>query len=186
MDGMTLSLKIITYLKVGYLLHIITIFETLLLVLLFTHAPYRAWLDHMHVLPATIIVLFFLSFPFFPQLDARSRFQNYKMVRDQFYLYGFHSRIINPFAHSRCQRDAIRVAAAHFGYLSLCNKYFYKQGYRWYHILPDFVFTKPVYLLHKKFWQTTFFAKQYTCRIDYKTICLKQHKLNKVKLHLTV
>ena len=183
---MPLALKISVYFRVGYLLHIITVLEILFLVLLFTSSFFITWLNTMHLLLRFVIVVILISLPFFPQLDVRSRFQNYKMVRDQFYLYGFQKKIIKPFLHSRCQRDAVRVAASHFGYMALCNDYFYVQGYRWYHILPDFVFKKPVYLLHKKFWQTTFWVRYYKCRIDYKTISLKKPGLNIASLTSSV
>jgi hypothetical protein len=114
-----------------------------------------------------LIVLFpFMTMPVFPQLDARSRYQDYKMLRDQFYFYGFQARIVKPFTKSRCQRDAALAAAAELGLAMICKMHFYGRGYRWYHIFPDFVLNRPEFLWRSHFWRTTFFAKQYKPRVD--------------------
>lgn len=109
-------------------------------------------------------VIFLVSLPLLSQLDARSRYQNYKKIKDQFYLHGFDPRILRPGLNSRCQRDAALVAAKQVGVQDDCRKYFMAAGYRWYHLFPDFVFQKPQFLLTKTFWQTTFFAPTYTPR----------------------
>jgi len=101
-------------------------------------------------------LLSLLVAPIYPQCDARSRYQNYKQVKDHLYLYGFQSRIVKPFSYSRCQRDAVIAAAEELGLEKQCKDYFKSQGYYWYHILPDFLFRHPTYLLHKAFWLNTF------------------------------
>ena len=50
-------------------------------------------------------------------LDARSRFQDYKRAKDLFFKNGFKSRIAKIYIYSRCQRDAVRVAAKDLGLL---------------------------------------------------------------------
>jgi hypothetical protein len=117
-----------------------------------------------------ILTVFLISLPFFAQLDSRSRYQNYKLLRDRLYMFGFHQRLLKPFAHSSCQRRVAYVAASHFGYTGQCKAYYESLGYRWYHILPDFVFKTPIYFLKKQFWTTTFLVKYYKCRISYQDI----------------
>ena len=73
-------------------------------------------------------------------LDARSRFQDYKRAKDLFFENGFKSRIAKIYIYSKCQRDAVRVAAKDLGLLEQLNYFYQTQGYRWYHIFPDFVF----------------------------------------------
>lgn len=63
--------------------------------------------------------------------------------------------------NSRCQRDAAKVACEKFGYENEVEKYFYRNGYRWFHIIPDFVFINPQFLLTGSFWKTTFFVPTY-------------------------
>ena len=50
-------------------------------------------------------------------LDARSRFQDYKRAKDLFFENGFKSRIAKIYVYSKCQRDAVRVAAKDLGLL---------------------------------------------------------------------
>jgi len=127
-----------------------------------------------------LIAIIIISFPFFAQLDARSRYQNYKMLRDKFYQFGFHQRLVKPFGHSSCQRQAAYIAASHFGYRDLCKGYFDSLGYRWYHILPDFMYKKPVYFIKAKFWTTTFLVRYYKSKISYQDIQKKGIALRKI------
>jgi hypothetical protein len=156
-----------TYLQAGKLLHIITLIEiTALLFIL----PFLFMLEAGNSLLFLIqlwAILFFSSLPVFSQLDARSRFQNYKQIKDQIFIYGFDKRILNPVLKSRCQRDAALLSATELGYRDQCEAYFKSHGYKAYHILPDFIFTHPELLFSKYFWITTFFASSYTSKIDY-------------------
>ena len=95
-------------------------------------------------------------------LDARSRFQDYKRVKDLFYENGFKSRIAKIYIHSKCQRDAIRVAARDLGLLEELDSFHQSQGYRWYNILPDFIFKKPWIVFSRRYWRKTLFEPQYT------------------------
>ena len=107
------------------------------------------------------IFIWLATLPIFAQLDARSRFQNYKLLKDLFYRYGFRYKFVKALRHSRCQRDAALVAAGEMGYKSITHKYYVRCGYQWYHLLPDFIFKHPLYLFTKGFWLTTFFARTY-------------------------
>lgn len=42
---------------------------------------------------------------------------------------------------SRCQRNAACCAAKDAGFGSQGREYYYKEGYRWYHLLPEDTFT---------------------------------------------
>lgn len=161
---MTFFYKVFAYIRTGYLLHLVTLAELIILSQLYSWLNIDQWLHEGPFLIKIVWLLPFLSFPIFPQLDALSRYQNYKMIRDHFYTYGFQPRIVKPFIKSRCQRDAVIAAAEELGLDAACKKHFYEMGYRWNHLLPDFVFTKPTYLSKKIFWTTTFFARRYTAK----------------------
>lgn len=159
-----------TYILAGRLLHIITLIEiTALLFIL----PFFINLETESSLLLVIrlwAILFFSSMPLFSQLDARSRFQNYKQIKDQIFIYGFDKRILNPVLKSRCQRDAALLSATELGYGEKCQRYYKIHGYRWFHILPDFLFSHPQFLFSKYFWLTTFFASTFKSKIDYSSL----------------
>ncbi len=95
-------------------------------------------------------------------LDARSRFQDYMRAKDLFYENGFKSRIAKLYIYSKCQRDAARLAARDLGLLELLDDYYLIQGYRWYHIFPDFVLKKPWIVFSRRYWRRTLFEPPYT------------------------
>ena len=163
--------KIKVYLLTGRLLHIIALTE---LVLIFILIPILYRIDTSHNLFLTLLryfaMAYLLSLPVFSQLDARSRYQNYKQIKDQFYSYGFDTRILQPVLKSRCQRDAALISASELGLKKECACYFWKHGYRWYHIIPDFVFSHPQFLLSKYFWKTTFFVPKYEPKVDFSSV----------------
>jgi hypothetical protein len=161
---------VLTYLKLGYLLHLMTLAEVFIIIRFFQNVEISTWLQDEFMVLKLIFLLLFVTAPLFPQCDARSRFQNYKQVKDHFYLYGFQGRIVKPFLFSRCQRDAVIVAAEELGMQSECKQYFKKMGYHWYHLLPSFLFHRPAYLFHKAFWLNTFFAKYYASKINFSAI----------------
>jgi len=162
--------KVLTYIKTGYLLHCITVAELVMLYVLLHAFNLGAWMLESHTVVRFFLLLPLLWSPIFPQLDARSRYQDYKMMRDCFYLYGFDARLVKRVAKSRCQRDAVIVAAEEMGVGNACRQYFVSRGYKWYHLFPDVIFERPLVLLTKHFWLTTFFAKTYRPRIDYKQV----------------
>lgn len=100
----------------------------------------------------------------FAQLDAFSRFQNYKKAKDMFYENGFKPRIADLFIHSRCQRDAVKVAARDLGFLDPLCLYYQTLGYRWFHLLPDALFLKPLVFFSRRYWLRTLFEKKYTSK----------------------
>lgn len=144
------------YLAAGILLHAITAGELIVFLAIASFADH-----HPLKLPAlTVLGLFAI----FTQLDARSRFQEYKKLRDQLVRYGPDRRIFKSLSRSRCQRDAALAAARQLGYATICLNQFTRAGYRWYHLLPDFVRHYPSYLFSPAFLQATFFAPTYHAR----------------------
>ena len=153
--------SVVSYLRTGLLLNSLTVVE---FILFCAAAPellpndsdsllkniYKGWL-----------LLFLASLPVFSQLDARCRYQDYKRAKDLFFRFGFDPRIIKTLLKSRCQRDAAMVAALESGHGESCRAFYRSQGYRWYHILPDFLFSHPQFLMSRHFWQSTFFLKTY-------------------------
>jgi len=54
--------------------------------------------------------IYFFSLIITTQLDAYSRYQNYKMAKDLLHQYGFKKPLIKVFSKSKCQREAIAEA----------------------------------------------------------------------------
>jgi hypothetical protein len=104
---------------------------------------------------------YFFTLIFFSQLDARSRFQNYKLLKDKFFEYGFDMRLLKPFVNSRCQRDAIAVAAHELKYDKEWKQLNRLLGFRWFHILPHIVIQNPKILLTRDYWNKTLFVRTY-------------------------
>jgi hypothetical protein len=144
------------YLSAGKLLHAITVAEVLTILSIVSMIG-----KHPLAYP-TLITL--SLFPLFTQLDARSRFQEYKQVRDQLARYGPDRRIFMTVASSRCQRDAALAAAGQLGYAQHCRFHYCAAGYRWFHLFPNFVKDHPRFLISAAFWRTTFFMPTYQVR----------------------
>jgi hypothetical protein len=153
---MGFSIVIYSYLSTGVLLHAITVAEVSAIV---------AMTACMDSTPSIVLVIMAAGlFPLFTQLDARSRFQEYKKVRDQLIRYGPDRRIFKSMAASRCQRDAAMAAARQLGYAADTRAFFSAAGYRWYHLAPDFVARHPAFFTHAAFWRGTFFVATYHAR----------------------
>lgn len=157
--------RIIRYLKIGVLLH----FMGLAGLIVFWVMGGLA----MDMLGQNRIVLFIFfgyiavyafTLPFFAEMDVRSRYQNYKAAKDMLHIYGFQKRIVKPFLRSRCQRDALLVAAKDLGCEIKLVNFYYKAGYRWYHILPDYIYKNPGVFFTKQYWSTTLFVRKYTMK----------------------
>ncbi len=144
------------YLSAGKLLHAITVIELITITALAIFIG-----DHPLAPPALVSLGLF---PLFTQLDARSRFQECKRVRNQLACHGPDRRIFKSVAGSRCQRDAALAAARQLGYASHCMACFSTAGYRWYHLLPDVVKGHPRFLISTAFWRRTFFMPTYPSR----------------------
>ena len=163
------SPHIVNYLKAGKLLHFITLVELGLAYVLISFILKIETFNLFQLGLKIYGICFFSSLPVLAQLDARSRYQNFKQLKDQFILYGYDTRILKPVIKSRCQRDAAILAAHRTGFGAQCENHFYKAGYRWYHLLPDFVFSHPQFLFTVYFWKTTFFCPTYRSKLNLET-----------------
>ena len=77
--------------------------------------------------------------------DGWSRFQDYKRAKDQLFAYGCRPKILNQFATSQCQRAACITAAKELGFEAETKQHYYDLGYRWYHLIPDFMANDPFF-----------------------------------------
>ncbi len=150
--------KLLSFLSAGRTLHLFCIGSLLLCVHFLSRLfTMESWSELLLLLPA----LLFGTLVITTQLDAYSRYQNYKVVKDLMYEHGFRNLLLGPFAHSHCQRDAVREAAKQLNYQEQTRAYFRKIGYHWYHIIPTPIAKNPRLLLTKGYWGTTLFAKHY-------------------------
>lgn len=104
--------------------------------------------------------------------DGWSRFQDYKRAKDQLFTYGCHPRIFSQYATSQCQRTACITAAKELGIDKEAKKYFYDLGYRWHHLLPDFMVNDPFFFYKRYFWRKTFLEKNYKPKYDYRKLAM--------------
>ena len=167
-----------SYFIAGKLLHLIALIELIAVLIIVPYLYEWQTGDNLLLTGLKLYAIgFLISLPFFSQLDARSRYQNYKQIKDQIYMYGYDERIFKPVLKSRRQRDAAWLSAKELGYGSKCSAYFRSHGYRWYHILPDFVFKKPQFLLTGYFWRTTFFSPTYVPKVDYRSMVTRDESI---------
>jgi hypothetical protein len=126
------------------------------------------WQGGQSVSVSTLLIsLFFATNAILAQLDAWSLFQNYKQLKDRLFIRGFHKKLLRTMLNSMCQREAALVAASELRMGDQCREYFARAGYRWYHLMPDFVFSYPGFLFSRYFWKSTFFAPYYRQKIDF-------------------
>lgn len=92
--------------------------------------------------------------------DGLCRFREYKRIKYLLLRYGFRHRILKHIVKSKCQRDAILLAAKETGLYKETKDYFSKCGYRWYHILPDQIVSQPLYFFHPQFLRSTFWPRK--------------------------
>lgn len=92
----------------------------------------------------------------FSLADAVSRYREYRRIKAMFLKFGYSERILEPLARSRCQRDAAVFAAEETGHGDSARTYFARQGYRWYHILPDLVVRNPFSFFSPNFLRSSF------------------------------
>ncbi|SMC91707.1 hypothetical protein SAMN02746065_11513 [Desulfocicer vacuolatum DSM 3385] len=157
--------RLVRFIKTGLLLHMTTLLGLGLLVAFSRTAlaafQQQQWLDFLMY---ALIAGYGAVLPVFAQLDVFSRYQNYKKAKDLFHENGFKPRIANLYAASRCQRDAVKIAAQDLGLLREISSHYEQLGYRWYHILPDFLRSNPQIFLSRRYWQKTLFEKTYTSK----------------------
>ncbi|MGB5531344.1 MAG: hypothetical protein WBQ32_15355 [Ignavibacteriaceae bacterium] len=159
---------IIRYGKVGKLLHFVAFWALVVSAYSFlrlNNLEYNAdpflWITWL----ALLIILFNMGI--LAELDGYSRFQNYKQVKDQMFLNGFQERQLKPLLKSSCQREAAILAGDELGIGKEVRNYFLQKGYKWYHIIPDFVFNNQLFFFSMFFWRTTFFTPRYEPKVNY-------------------
>ena len=155
--------RIIRFIRIGCFLHltalagVLIFWESLSLISVVRTGGESFLFQALYTLTAVYGALLFL----FAELDVLSRYQNYKKAKDLFHENGFDPRIARLFVHSRCQRDAVGVAARDLGIKDELLRYYNGLGYRWFHILPDFVFKRPMICFSFRYWQKTLFESRY-------------------------
>jgi len=107
------------------------------------------------------ITLFGFSLPIFAEMDANGRYQDYKKLKDVIYEYGYDDRLVKPFVGSKCQREAVVMAAKDLDHFNSVKSLFLRLGYKWYHILPDLFVKNPLVLLKREFWLRILFSNTY-------------------------
>ena len=160
--------RVLRYLKVGAFLHAMSLLSLVILALS-TRIAFEFFREELFVesLSWSAVALWALTIPFFSQFDAYGRFQNYKQIKDALFEMGYDVRLIKPFMRSKCQRDAVVMAGIDLGHETEIRDYFYGQGYRWYHILPDAFVKNPLVLFHSLFWKRILFTKHYQLKNFY-------------------
>ena len=151
----------VSYLRAGLLLHFVTLLEISLLAAFVPKLLSTKTGLHLETSLNAGILFFLTLLPIMSQLDARSRYQEFKRVKDQFRIFGFDGRLLKPLVNSRCQRDAARAAAYELGYGRQCREFYHSLGYRWYHLTPNFLLSNPRFLTSRRFWKSTFFLSTY-------------------------
>lgn len=157
--------KVIRFFLVGHFLHLFFILG--MVIFMFGYWGF----DSNEILSKHFLNGFFMVFGLglsvFAGADSRGRYQNYKQIKDALYNRGFDNRLIRPFMYSKCQRDAVLVAARDLKFENEVKTFFYENGYRWYHVLPD-AFTKNPFVLFKaQFWSTILLTKRYQIKYFY-------------------
>ena len=133
------------------------------------------------VLEIVWFICFLFSFLhiFLVLMDGWSRFQNYKRVKDQFYIHGFDVRLAANYQGSKCQRSAATVAATELGMENEIKKFFRKRGVKYYHFIPYFMIQDPFFLIKRSFWARTFLEKHYTSKFNFRKIAADQIPVNR-------
>ena len=160
--------RFLRFVKVGAFLHVMSIVSILIL---FYGAQicmecYQEELFIQSFLWGALSLWAF-TIPFFSEFDAYGRYQNYKQIKDAIFEMNFDTRLIKPFMHSKCQRDAVVIAGDDLGCGKEVRDYFYAQGYRWYNVLPDAFVKNPFVLFFGAFWQRILFTKRYELKNFY-------------------
>ncbi len=150
--------RLVTFFKTSFTLQL---FFLLIFAIFFVFAGRVYSLEKGIISMDLILSVYLFSLLVTTQLDAYSRYQNYKMVKDMLYKNGFRGLIVKPFSKSQCQREAVKEAACQLNMDKQVKKYFYDSGYRWYHIIPTVLLENPLLFFTKGYWITTFFVPNY-------------------------
>jgi len=136
------------------------------------HHEYPSFIWKLFDLMAAV---FFITNCILAELDAWSRFQSYKQLKDHLYLNGYNERLLRTMMKSMCQRQAALEAADELGMGAECRLFFNRKSYRRYHLIPDFIFENPAALVSGYFWRSTFFVPYYNPKVDFCAIEFLKH-----------
>lgn len=150
--------KFVTFLRTGRTLHFFFFISLILFIISINQLIYK---EETLISIYSLMSMFFFSLCITTELDAYNRYQNYKMVKDLIHRHGFRELIVKPFSKSSCQRDAASEAARQLQLSEMADKYFYRLGYRWYHIVPSILVENPMTFFTKMYWVSTFFVPRY-------------------------
>ncbi|VAV86023.1 hypothetical protein MNBD_BACTEROID02-1146 [hydrothermal vent metagenome] len=152
----------IRFIKVGGILHLMTMMGIFLFWIGLQNSIFFFENNQIkYALLWLFVCCYGFTLPFFAEFDAYGRYQNYKQIKDTLYKYGFDTRLVAPFMNSKCQRDAVIVAATDLNLKEEVKELFYTNGYRWYHVLPNAFLKNPFILFKKVFWERILFTKFY-------------------------
>jgi len=169
---------IVSYWNVGILLHLsiaIFIFESWF----YWTKLKSAYLDESFIFAVFWLgsLLFAFSHIFFVIMDAWSRFQDYKRIKDKLYIHGFNPKIAMIYSGSKCQRTAFLVAAKELGMEQKAIAFYNRTGIRWYHFVPRFMIEDPMFLFKKSFVSRTFLEKHYSPKFNFREQGMKRYKI---------
>lgn len=162
---------IVSYWHVGCLLH------CSLILFVLESAFYWAKLKETYMHSPLFVVVFWLwcllfsfSHIFMVIMDAWSRFQNYKRIKDHLFMHGFTPKIARHYKGSKCQRNAVLVAARELGLENEVQAYYRRHGIRWFHFIPQFMVEDPLFLFKRYFWSRTFMEKYYEPKFNFRDL----------------
>jgi hypothetical protein len=122
----------------------------------------------------TLFFLFSFSHIYLVIMDGWSRYQNYKRVKDQFFIHGFNKKIALIYIGSKCHRMAAETAAEELGIKDKVQECYRDFGVKWYHYIPYFMIKEPFFLFKKIFWSRTFQEEAYEPKFDYRAMAKSQ------------
>ena len=128
-----------SYFKVSFWLHIS------LLLFIAESIFYKIQLEKTSAIQETYslfwLCCFLFSFThiFLVLMDSWSRFQNYKRIKDQLFMYGFQPKIANNYLVSKCQRRALKIACEELELEQEYTRYLERCKVKWYHFVPYFM-----------------------------------------------
>ncbi len=121
-----------------------------------------------------VFFLFSFSHIYLVIMDGWSRYQNYKRIKDQFFMYGFNKKITLIYIGSKCHRIAAETAAEELGIKDQVQQCYRDYGVKWYHYIPYFMIKEPFFLFKKIFWSRTFLEEVYEPKFDYRAMAKSQ------------
>ncbi len=156
------GMQSIRYFKVGFLLHLISLLSLIFFLRILSPMVSAFEQDlFINIYCYGISCLVGISLFFFSQMDAYSRFQDYKLAKDLIFENGFKIRVAKLFVGSRCQREALKVASIDLGVNQELKLFYTRLGYKWFHIIPQIYFSSPCIMFSWVFWKKTLLAKTY-------------------------